>query len=561
MESNTIPGGRPAARGAAPQPDARKEDKEVDSNTLKIRKLLPSLALGVCITLLAALFNYVIYDRRIPAMAAGNRILADPGGEEADGRRRAPVLRALAGLINLSDDIVIDAMYAIRGRGDFPATRDKIAVIAIDEDSIVRRGAWPWSRRDIATLIDRASDARVVGVDLLFSEPDHTSLAHYVERFDSLYGTRLDTTGTPPETMDNDLFLADSIAGARTVLGAVLYDGRPPPQRPAGMKNNHPPEIVHPRGVAVAEEDVLLKRMQWALTDLPVLRDGDPPPVGEGFMNLFPAPNGVVRSIPAFAHVSREAFAEASPHPRRIAPSLALEVMRASMDGDGYRINLRGDKVNIPEFKDYTSNGDRYAVKSISILRGGEEIAHIPLNELAEMEIGFRRHRHDYTVYPAWEVLEGRHDGAFTDKIVVIGGTVEGVGYVISAGLPDPEVSVVEGHATMLSAMLKGDFMDSGYQDDYFWQQAAILASGMAITLAIILGDLAGGMIVSALALLGIFLANYFLFFKRGMDVGVTLPILSILAVLAVLTVANYLVVGRERRFIRCRVDILYLFS
>jgi adenylate cyclase len=49
----------------------------------------------------------------------------------------------------------------------------------------------------------------------------------------------------------------------------------------------------------------------------------------------------------------------------------------------------------------------------------------------------------------------------------------------------------------------------------------------------------------------GVFAVDYLFFFSRGIDVGVTLPVLSSGAVLVVLLASNYLSVGRERRFIR----------
>jgi adenylate cyclase len=99
--------------------------------------------------------------------------------------------------------------------------------------------------------------------------------------------------------------------------------------------------------------------------------------------------------------------------------------------------------------------------------------------------------------------------------------------------------------------MLKGDVIDGGYTHDFFWQQAAILAMGLAVTAAIVFTAGGGGMLISVLVVAGWILFNYFVFFRRGVDVGVTLPVASTLAVLGVLAIANYLVVGRERRFIR----------
>ena len=523
-----------------------------------VRKLLPSLAMGVAITLMAALFNYVIYDRRLPAMAVGNRLFIGEDVEPSTRQRIqgpvASVSRVLAGLINLSDDLVVDAMYSIRGPGTFPSTRDSIAVIAIDEASIMRR-SWPWSRRDIATLVEKTADAKVVGVDLVFSDPDRTSLANFVPSFEKLYGSELDMAAIDPALLDNDLNLGHAISQTRSVLGFVLYNGSELSRKSEPAFLNYRLDVVDAKGDVVPTPNVLLKRADNVLTNIPALRDVDPAPLGEGFINLFPPPGGVVRTLPLFARVPEKRLEGGSRRAERIYPSLALEIMRVALGGDAYRLDLRDRLVSIPELDADYMNRQCRPVRGVGIMRSGADgnsaLMEIPLNELGEMDINFRSHRGDFRVYPAWEVIEGMHDGVFKDKLVLIGGTVEGVGIAVSSGLPDPDVSIVEAHACLLSAMLKGDFMDSGYQDDYAWQQVAILASGLAVTAALIFGNLGFGVLVSGLAMIAILVSNYFLFFSRGMDVGVTLPILSTLAVMILLMITNYLVVGRERRFIR----------
>ncbi len=517
-----------------------------------IRKVLPSLALGVIITLLAALFNFLIYDRRLPAQVVGNRLLHRyQSPEEAISRHPARAgLHIMASLINRLDNVAQDIMFAIRGDGHFPSTKDKIILIAIDEESIVKHGSWPWFRTDIARLMDKCSDAKVIGLDLLFPEPSRRSLPPEA-KYDLTGENPLAPSDPTQGARDSDHYLAKRITDYPTVLGMVLLDSAEPLAKPQSVKSNHFPQSYLPNGKSVPVEDVLLKCSNYVITDVSTLRDTTPQPNGEGFLNVFPSRTGEVRSIPLFAHVHDAAFSVLSGQVRQVIPSLALEVVRVGMGGNGYRINLRGDKIYIPNYHAGSSSGNRFVVESVSILHDEVDILNIPLNELAEMEVGFRSHRNDYTVLPAWEVLAGKHDGKFTDKVVLIGSTVSGNGYIISTGIPDNDASIPELHASMLSAMLKGDFMDSGYRHDFAWQQVMILACGLGVTMAILFGEILGGMLTAALSVLTILLGNYFCFFKHGLDVGVTLPILSTLAVLGVLLMSNYFVVGRERRFIR----------
>ena len=54
---------------------------------------------------------------------------------------------------------------------------DRIAIIAIDSESILKLKRWPWPRHLIATLVDKlsAAGARTIGLDILFTEPEESS--------------------------------------------------------------------------------------------------------------------------------------------------------------------------------------------------------------------------------------------------------------------------------------------------------------------------------------------------------------------------------------------------
>lgn len=59
----------------------------------------------------------------------------------------------------------------------WPASRpeNRILVIDIDGGSIRHIGQWPWSRDQLARLMETAAVARVIGIDLLLTEPDRLS--------------------------------------------------------------------------------------------------------------------------------------------------------------------------------------------------------------------------------------------------------------------------------------------------------------------------------------------------------------------------------------------------
>jgi signal transduction histidine kinase/CHASE2 domain-containing sensor protein len=77
--------------------------------------------------------------------------------------------------------------WMIRARGPLPAP-DDIAVVAIDEPSIVRFGRFPWSRARAARAVDAiaAAQPKAIGLDVLYadttSETDDTTLARSIQQ-------------------------------------------------------------------------------------------------------------------------------------------------------------------------------------------------------------------------------------------------------------------------------------------------------------------------------------------------------------------------------------------
>src|SRR5690242_3345631 len=66
---------------------------------------------------------------------------------------------------------------------------EKIAVIAIDEQSIANIGRWPWPREIQAKLIDQlaAAKAKVIGSTIILSEPQKDPGLAYVEKMIDVY--------------------------------------------------------------------------------------------------------------------------------------------------------------------------------------------------------------------------------------------------------------------------------------------------------------------------------------------------------------------------------------
>ena len=81
--------------------------------------------------------------------------------------------------------------FRFQWRGDRPFS-DQIAIVAIDEKSIEKKGRFPWPRSFHADLVKRLSEAgaKVVAFDVLFTEPDNRD-----KRGDALFAKAVEEAG------------------------------------------------------------------------------------------------------------------------------------------------------------------------------------------------------------------------------------------------------------------------------------------------------------------------------------------------------------------------------
>ncbi len=107
---------------------------------------------------------------------------------------------------------------------------DRVAVIAIDEQSLANIGRWPWSRDILADMIEKlaAAKAKVIATTILFSEPQLDPGLVYINRLTELYnqGGGKPLTGTPEELAEQTPLLAQMAALLREAEQKLNTDRR-----------------------------------------------------------------------------------------------------------------------------------------------------------------------------------------------------------------------------------------------------------------------------------------------------------------------------------------------
>ncbi|MGA2552934.1 MAG: CHASE2 domain-containing protein [Burkholderiaceae bacterium] len=178
----------------------------------------------------------------------------------------------------------LDLFVRMSASGDQAA---HVAVVDIDDRSLDAVGQWPWPRYRLAQLVSAVHDGKpaAIGLDVLLSEPDRTSLDNVRKSFKHDFGIDLSIAGAPPALTDNDGYLGSVLAETNTVGSKYLaFDGIGP-------------QADEPSGITLsAGRDLLrLPSANWTLQSTERIASQLK---YTGFLNESPDRDGMIRRIP-----------------------------------------------------------------------------------------------------------------------------------------------------------------------------------------------------------------------------------------------------------------------
>jgi len=225
---------------------------------------------------------------------------------------------------------VYDAVSHFRDK----APSSNVVIVEIDDGSIAGMGRWPWPRGYIAQMINmlQAYEARVIGIDILFSEKDNSQgLAEIQDILGGLESKGVRGGGVytalkeAEGRLDNDVLLAASITRSqRVVLPFYFVPGRS-------------------LGTGVALPDYLKRNSVHLRTtpDTLTARDINPPlaefaasALALGHINMAADKDGAVRSEPLLINYENRCF-----------PSFALQLTLKFLNYNPDNIRLNGHGV------------------------------------------------------------------------------------------------------------------------------------------------------------------------------------------------------------------------
>ena len=127
-------------------------------------------------------------------------------------------------------------IYSVQMRLDLPRSMEpsKIAIVNIDDKSLKQLGPWPWPRNRIADMIQilQANGAKLIGLDLLFTQKEQNQGLEAVKRLSSSLrersaeqpelGSIVRELETIQQAMDTDTVLNQTVKKSGSVILPVL---------------------------------------------------------------------------------------------------------------------------------------------------------------------------------------------------------------------------------------------------------------------------------------------------------------------------------------------------
>ena len=311
---------------------------------------------------------------------------------------------------------------------------DRIAVIAIDDQSIANIGRWPWPRDVQAELIDKlaAAKAKVIANTVFFFEPQTDRGLVFIRKMKEVLGATPDTSAAAGSVndqlgkviaeaevaLDTDAKLGATIANAGNVLVPSVFKLG----EPLGKPDKPMP--------AYALKSALDESGGFSI---PAISGQQPIEVigasaaGIAHLNQYQDVDGAVRSEPLLVNYYGKAV-----------PSMALLTAMKSLNLGPADIKLNpGDSVQIGKLR-------------------------IKTDESALMLPQFYKPQGGKSAFPVdsfYDVLTGKIPASkYTDKIVIIGATAAGVG--VQFPVPGyPGLSPAETIAHITSSILNEHFI------------------------------------------------------------------------------------------------------
>jgi eukaryotic-like serine/threonine-protein kinase len=404
---------------------------------------------------------------------------------------------------------------------------DKIAIIAIDDQSIANIGRWPWPRDVQAKMTDMlvGAHAKVIGNTAFFIEPQLDPGLAYINKLAEFVGKSSISTSADggqlnamikeaEGALNTDAKLAESFKKAGNVVLAMPFiigepRGNPDKPLPAYITKNSLTKIVDRIGAA-----------ESGLLPIPTLAVSPPiPEIGEsaaaiGHLNANPDVDGAIRSEPLILAYYDQFY-----------PSLSLQVAAKYLNLQTKDIEARlGEGVRLGKLNITTD-----AALQMNTFFYGDHDGHpaFPVDSF-------------YDVYSGKIPVE-----KYRDRIVLIGATAGGIGDSQITPISS-SMKPIETLAHSVASILNEDFFVA--PSWAIWVERAVWLL-IALYLILLLPRLKAGRAAAITAglLLVLVAAHFILMTQEGMWLQLMVPGALLVVGHALLTTKRFLMTERGK--------------
>ncbi len=405
-----------------------------------------------------------------------------------------------------------------------PKVPPAVVIVSIDDESITKMGRWPWPRSVIARMIDllSKSGARVIGVDILFSEPEKNQGLREIQTLKEIFLSRILKPRPTKEmrkflkyltkaeaNLDNDSKLISSVKKAGNVILPMYFSTDSPLPSPV---ESLPPYLE-----------------KNSLNHITKIREEDGYPIVEANGMAAPIPGLVIGSA-GIGHINRYVDVDGATrweilvikYGKWYFPSFSLQIVMRylNMDDQGSRIIL-GEGIDLSGLP-------------------------IPADESMKLLIRFRGPDGSFSRYSFFDVLNGKILPAiFKDKIVLLGSTAQGIGDFaltpVSSNVPGVEIAANVIHNILTKRFLVRPAWAFGAE------VGIILIFGGFISLLLPRLRAKLGLIIGGVLLSAFILGASYLFIQDGIWIKLFYPSILLVAGYICVTSGKFLVTEKDK--------------
>ena len=420
-------------------------------------------------------------------------------------------------------DNIERATYDARILLTMPNTTDpQVAIIDLDEKSIIAEGHWPWPRDKFALLVTKAFDqykVRTLGFDINFPEAD--TRASGLDALDALVkGPFADLPGFAERVqairpaLDHEAQFGAALKGKSVVMGYVFKDSTA--QGGAASIGAIGAPVINANAAKLYNVDFYENN---AFTgNLPVLQAGA---TSAGYFDNSRGldVDGVFRRVPLVQSYQGALY-----------PALALETVRLALGAP-------------PVQFEFDPPDQRASVNLEAVVIGS---LRIPVDEHVQALIPYRGRWPSFTYISATDVMRGTADPAqLAGKVVLLGTSAPGLLdlRVTPVGQAYPGVEV---HANLISGMLEGRIKHKAPYYEGIHVVLLLVISAVLAFAAARLAPLASGALV--LGLIAGIIALAFALWQANFIMPLGTPVLFTVLLFLLLSFYGYFIESRNVR-------------